>query len=56
MTDEYIGRVNAALEASEEFSEYVAKLEQIEPTADSIDPAAAEGLVTEIEDYLRHNQ
>lgn len=55
VTDEYLGRVNAALESSEEFSEYVAQLEQIEPTADSIDPGAAEGLVTEIEDYLRYS-
>ncbi len=55
VTDEYLGRVNAALESSDEFSEYVAQLEQIEPTADSIDPGAAEGLVTEIEDYLRYS-
>ena len=55
VTNEYLERVNAALEASEEFSEYVAKLEQIEPSPDSLDPGAAEGLVTEIEDYLRHN-
>ncbi|MDJ0925510.1 MAG: PAC2 family protein [Acidimicrobiia bacterium] len=56
VTDEYMGRVNAALEASEEFSEYVTKLEQIEPTPDSLESGAAEGLVTEIEDYLRYNQ
>jgi proteasome assembly chaperone (PAC2) family protein len=56
VTNEYLDRVNAALEASEEFSEYVNKLEQIEPSSDSIDPSATEGLVTEIEDYLRHNK
>ena len=56
VTDEYLGRVNAALESSDEFSEYVTQLEQIEPTADTLDAGAAEGLVTEIEDYLRYNR
>ncbi len=56
VTDEYLDRVNAALEASDEFSEYVAELEQIEPTAGSLDPETAAGLVTEIEDYLRYNK
>jgi proteasome assembly chaperone (PAC2) family protein len=55
VTDEYLGRVNAALESSDEFSQYVAELEKIEPSGDSLDPGAAEGLVTEIEDYLRYN-
>ena len=32
-----------------------AELEKIEPSGDSLDPGAAEGLVTEIEDYLRYN-
>jgi proteasome assembly chaperone (PAC2) family protein len=56
VTDEYLERVNAALQASDEFSSYVAELEQVEPSADSLDPDAADGLVTEIEDYLRHNR
>ena len=55
VTDEYLGRVRAALEASEEFSEYVAELEQSEPTAETLDPDQAAGLLSEIEDYLRHN-
>ena len=55
VTSEYLGRVTAALEASEEFSEYVTELEQIEPTADSLDPGAGDSLVDEIEDYLRYN-
>jgi len=56
VTDEYLERVNAALQASDEFSAYVAELEQVEPRADSLDPDAADGLLTEIEDYLRHNR
>lgn len=55
VTDEYLDRVNAALAASDEFSAYVTQLEQNEPTAKSLDPEAADGLVTEIEDYLRYN-
>lgn len=55
VTDEYLDRVNAALEASDEFSAYVTELEQDEPTGDSLDPEAAAGLVTEIEDFLRDN-
>lgn len=56
VTAEYLERVNAALEASDEFSEYVAELEQVEPNTDSLDPDAAAGLVNEIEDYLRYNR
>ena len=56
VTSEYLERVDAALEASDEFSEYVAELEQVEPNADSLDPDAAAGLVNEIEDYLRYNR
>ncbi len=55
VTGEYLERVNAALEASDEFSEYVAELEQSEPTIDALDPDQAAGLLSEIEDYLRHN-
>jgi proteasome assembly chaperone (PAC2) family protein len=55
VTNEYLERVNAALQASDEFSAYVTELEQVEPSTDSIDPEAADGLVTEIEDYLRYN-
>lgn len=56
VTDEYLERVNAALQASDEFSAYVAQLEEVEPSPDSLDPNAADGLLTEIEDYLRHNR
>jgi proteasome assembly chaperone (PAC2) family protein len=56
VTNEYLERVNAALQASDEFSAYVAELEQAEQTSDSLDPDAADGLLTEIEDYLRHNR
>jgi proteasome assembly chaperone (PAC2) family protein len=56
VTDEYLGRVNSALQASEEFSEYVAELEQSEPRIDNLDPEQAAGLLSEIEDYLRHNR
>ncbi len=55
VTDEYMGRVNAALKASDEFSAYVSELEQSEPTAINLDPDEAAGLMTEIEDYLRYN-
>ncbi len=55
VTDEYLGRVNTALEASDEFSAYVNELEQSEPTAESLDPDQAEGLMSEIEDFLRNN-
>ncbi len=55
VTDEYLERVSAALEASDEFSSYVAELEQAEPSIASIDPDQAAGLLNEIEDYLRHN-
>ena len=55
VTHEYLGRVNAALAASDEFSAYVSELEQTEPTADKLDPEQAEGLLSEIEDYLRYN-
>jgi predicted ATP-grasp superfamily ATP-dependent carboligase len=56
VTSEYLERVNAALAASDDFSAYVSELEQIEPTPDTLDPEIADGLVTEIEDYLRHNR
>ncbi len=56
VTDEYLNRVNAALAASDEFSAYVAELEQSDASVDSLDPEAAQGLVSEIEDYLRYNQ
>lgn len=56
VTDEYLARVNAALEASEEFTAYVAELEQRDPDAAMLDPEAAHDLVGEIEDYLRHNR
>ena len=55
VTDEYLSRVNTALEASDEFSAYVSELEQTDPSTDSLDPTQAEGLLSEIEDYLRHN-
>ena len=55
VTNEYLDRVNAALAASDEFSAYVTELEQNEPTAESLDAGAADGLMSEIEDYLRHN-
>lgn len=55
VTDEYLDRVNAALQASDEFSAYVTELEQNEPTTESLDPEAVGGLVNEIEDFLRHN-
>lgn len=56
VTAEYLERVSAALEASDEFSSYVAELEQSEPSIASIDPDQAAGLLSEIEDYLRHNR
>lgn len=56
VTNEYLERVNAALEASDEFSQYVTELEQAEPSAAGIDPDQAAGLLNEIEDYLRHNR
>ena len=56
VTTEYLERVSAALEASDEFSSYVAELEQSEPSIASIDPDQAAGLLNEIEDYLRHNR
>jgi predicted ATP-grasp superfamily ATP-dependent carboligase len=56
VTDEYLDRVNAALEASEEFTAYVAELEQKDPDSAMLDPEAAHDLVDEIEDYLRHNR
>lgn len=56
VTDEYMEKVNAALETSEEFSAYVAELELSEPSSDNLDPDEAAGLMTEIEDYLRHNR
>ena len=55
VTDEYLGRVDAALQASDEFSAYVTELEKIEPDSDTLGPEAASGLMNEIEDYLRHN-
>ena len=55
VTNEYLDRVNAALEQSDEFSSYVAELEQAEPAIEGIDPDQAAGLLSEIEDYLRHN-
>ncbi|MDJ0665353.1 MAG: PAC2 family protein [Acidimicrobiia bacterium] len=55
VTNEYLERVDAALASNEEFSSYVAELEQTEPSAGAIDPTAAAGLLSEIEDYLRHN-
>lgn len=55
VTDEYLGRVNTALEASDEFSAYVNELERSEPTVESLDPDQAEGLMSEIEDFLRNN-
>jgi proteasome assembly chaperone (PAC2) family protein len=55
VTDEYLDRVNAALQASDEFSAYVAELEQKDPDSATLDPDAADGLVDEIEDYLRYN-
>jgi proteasome assembly chaperone (PAC2) family protein len=56
VTREYLDRVDAALEASDEFSAYVTELEKIEPTSESLDPEVTDGLVTEIEDYLRYNR
>jgi len=53
VTDEYLDRVNAALASSDEFSTYVAELEQAEGALDNLDPSGAAGLLTEIEDYLR---
>ena len=55
VTNEYLERVNTALESSEEFSSYVSELEQSEPSTGSIDPSEAAGLLSEIEDYLRYN-
>jgi predicted ATP-grasp superfamily ATP-dependent carboligase len=55
VTDEYLGRVNAALASSDEFSTYVAELEDAESIADGIDPDQAAGLLNEIEDYLRRS-
>ncbi len=55
VTDEYLGRVDAALAASDEFSSYVAELEQSEPSIEGLNPDEAAGLLNEIEDYLRHN-
>ena len=56
VTGEYLERVNSALEASDEFSAYVTELERSEPTIESLDPDQAAGLLSEIEDYLRHNR
>ncbi len=56
VTTEYMEKVDAALEASDEFSAYVSELEQSEPTIESLDPDQAAGLLSEIEDYLRHNR
>lgn len=55
VTGEYLERVNAALESSDEFSAYVTELEEAEPHIASLDPDEAAGLLTEIEDYLRYN-
>jgi len=55
VTNEYLERVDAALASNEEFSTYVAELEKSEPSMGSINPAEAAGLLSEIEDYLRHN-
>ncbi len=55
VTDEYLERVTAALESSDEFSAYVTELEQAEPQIAGLDPDEAAGLLTEIEDYLRYN-
>jgi predicted ATP-grasp superfamily ATP-dependent carboligase len=55
VTDEYLDRVNAALASSDEFSTYVAELEQAESTLDNLDPDQTAGLLTEIEDYLRRS-
>jgi proteasome assembly chaperone (PAC2) family protein len=56
VTDEYLERVNSALQASDEFSAYVTELERAEPQIDGLDPDQAAGLLTEIEDYLRYNR
>ena len=56
VTGEYLDRVNAALESSEEFSSYVTELEQSEPSIANLDADQTAGLLSEIEDYLRHNQ
>ena len=54
---EYLDRVSAAVAASDEFSTYIAKLE--EATADQasprqyLDPTMTHELVNEIEDFLR---
>jgi len=55
VTDEYLGRVNAALASSDEFSTYVAELEEAESIDDGINPDQAAGLLNEIEDYLRRS-
>lgn len=55
VTHEYLERVNSALQSSEEFSAYVTELEQAEPQIAGLDPDQAAGLLTEIEDYLRHS-
>jgi len=56
VTDEYLDRVSAALESSEEFSSYVTELEQSETSIANLDADQTAGLLSEIEDYLRHNQ
>jgi proteasome assembly chaperone (PAC2) family protein len=53
VTAEYLSRVEAALAASDEFSSYVAELEENPPGTGDLDPGVAADLVTEIEDYLR---
>jgi proteasome assembly chaperone (PAC2) family protein len=55
VTDEYLGRVNSALASSDEFSEYVAELEEADAVTDGIDPDQTAGLLSEIEDYLRRS-
>jgi proteasome assembly chaperone (PAC2) family protein len=56
VTSEYLDRVDAALESSDEFSAYVAELERAEPQIDGLDPEQTAGLLSEIEDYLRYNR
>jgi proteasome assembly chaperone (PAC2) family protein len=55
VTDEYLERVNAALASSDEFSTYVAELEDAENVRDGLDPDQTAGLLNEIEDYLRRS-
>jgi proteasome assembly chaperone (PAC2) family protein len=52
---EYLDRVEAAVAASDEFSSYLAELEQDEEeeTSPGLDPSMSGELVNEIEDFLR---